>query len=386
MKNNINTIIFPLALGGMALGTTEFMVMGLLPLISSSLEISIPSAGYLISSYAIGVMVGAPLIVTQAKRIAPKKMLLLLTALIFIFNLCSAFSTNYVLMLTTRFFSGLPHGAFFGIASAVVSKMAPKDQKARSISLIFSGLTISNILMVPLSTYLSVQFNWQYSFFLVSFISLLTLILIFIFLPSVKLDDESRDVKLYSIFKSKKLWLLIIITTLGFSGLFAWISYIAPLMTNISGFFLSDISWIMAVAGVGMFFGNVLGGYVTDKLKPLKATFTLLSLSLLSLLSVFLFSDFQYVSVILTFLAGLFSMSVAGPLVIMMMQSEGTSPAMGAALVQTALNMANFLGAFIGGLVIKNDLNYNYPALAGALLAGFGLVFCGIYYRQYNNK
>lgn len=373
----------PLALGGLGLGTTEFVIMGLLPDVAESLKISIPQAGHLISSYAFGVVVGAPILIGYAAKYPPKKILIFLMIAFTLFNALSAFSNDYNSMMAIRFLAGLPHGAFFGVGTVVATRLAKPGKQAQSIAMMFTGLTLANLAMVPFVTWLGHQLSWRYAFGVVSVIGLVTILGLRLLLPSMKSLRTTTLKKELEFFKTAKAWHIIAITAVGFGGLFAWFSYITPLMTNVSGFDTGFIAYIMILAGAGMVVGNFLGGILADKMRPALAAAILLGAMILALIGVFFFSEIQSVSLVLTFICGALSMSVGTPVNIMMLRSAKNSEMMAAAFMQAAFNIGNSVGALFGGLPLEFGLSYNYPSLVGAGLALIGLLLCLAFIRKY---
>ncbi|MPT30422.1 MAG: MFS transporter, partial [Chryseobacterium sp.] len=317
--------ILPLALGGLGLGTTEFVIMGLLPDVAESLKISIPQAGHLISSYAFGVVVGAPILIGYAAKYPPKKILIFLMIAFTLFNALSAFSNDYYSMMAIRFLAGLPHGAFFGVGTVVATRLAKPGKQAQSIAMMFTGLTLANLAMVPFVTWLGHQLTWRYAFGVVAIIGSITILGLKFLLPAMDSLRTTTLKKELEFFKTAKAWHIIAITAVGFGGLFAWFSYITPLMTNVSKFSTDFIAYIMILAGAGMVVGNFLGGILADKMRPALAAAILLSAMILALLSVFFFSENQTISLILTFICGVLSMSVGTPVNIMMLRSAKNS-------------------------------------------------------------
>ncbi|MDO5615229.1 MAG: MFS transporter [Cruoricaptor ignavus] len=376
----------PLALGGLAIGTTEFVIMGLLPDVATSLQIDIPTAGHLISSYALGVVIGAPVLVALSGKYPPKKVLMALMVLFTIFNGLSALSPSYYTLLFARFFSGLPHGAFFGIGTVVAVKLAQEGKQAQAIAAMFSGLTIANLAMVPLVTYLGHNFGWRLAFGIVAILGMLCILFLKLWLPDVEKQHSVGIREQLHFFKTKKAWNIIGITAIGFGGLFAWFSYIAPLLTSISGFRESSISYIMVLAGAGMVVGNYLGGILADKIKPIFATMILLLSMVLALVAVFLFSGNPYISLVLTFVCGALSMSVGSPINIIMLRAAEGSEMLAAAVVQAAFNIANSLGAFFGGIPLVYGLSYNYPSLVGAGMAIIGFSLAFVFYNIFEKN
>ena len=382
----ISKRLLPLALGGLSIGTTEFVIMGLLPDIANSLQVSIPEAGYLISSYALGVVIGAPILVAFSSKYPPKKTLISLMILFTLFNGLSAIAPEYYSLLSFRFLSGLPHGAFFGVGAVVATKLAEEGKQAQSIAAMFSGLTVANLAMVPLVNYIGQVFSWRLAFGIVAILGLLTILFLILWLPHLK---NLRNVGLrqeLEFFKTIKAWHIISIAGIGFGGLFSWFSYIAPLLTEVSRFSSENISYLMVLAGAGMVIGNYLGGILADKLNPIKATALLLLLMVIALLLVFLLSENKIASLILTFICGALSMAAGSPLNILMLRAAKNSEMMAAAFMQAAFNIANSLGAFLGGIPLSIGLTYNYPSLVGVALAGLGLILSLFYAKIHKTK
>ena len=379
----ISKKLFPLALGGLGIGTTEFVIMGLLPDVADSLGVSIPQAGYLISSYALGVVIGAPILVAFSSKYPPKKTLIALMILFTVFNGLSAIAPEYYTLLTFRFLSGLPHGAFFGVGAVVATRLAQEGKQAQAIAAMFSGLTVANLAMVPLVNYIGQMVSWRVAFGIVAVLGLLTVLFLKLWLPQM---GNLRNVGLrqeLEFFKTPKAWHIIGIAAIGFGGLFSWFSYIAPLLTKVSGFPAENISYLMVLAGAGMVVGNYLGGKLADKIIPVKATALLLLMMVVSLFLVFMFSENQMASLVLTFICGALSMAAGSPLNILMLRAAKNLEMMAAAFMQAAFNIANSLGAFLGGIPLSLGLAYNYPSLVGVVLAGLGFLLTVFYYKIY---
>ena len=374
--------LLPLALGGLAIGTTEFVIMGLLPDVAQSLSISIPEAGHLISSYAFGVVVGAPLLVASSVKFPPKKTLIALMIIFTIFNAFSALSPNYYTLMTARFLAGLPHGAFFGVGTVVAVNLAKPGKQAQAIAMMFSGLALANLAMVPLVTFIGHHLSWRIAFGIVALLGLITLFSLKLWLPNIppiatpSLKDD------LAFFKTKKALNIIAITAIGFGGLFAWFSYIAPYLTNIAGFSENSVSYIMILAGAGMVVGNYLGGFMADRMKPVLAAGILMISMVLILVAIFLFSESKTSALILTFGCGVLSMAVGTPINIMMLKAAKNSQMMGAAFMQASFNVANSLGAFFGGIPLVYGFGYNYPSLVGAFMAFIGFILIWVHYQK----
>lgn len=377
--------ILPLAIGGLAIGTTEFTIMGLLPDIANTLQITIPQAGHLIAAYALGVVIGAPILIGYSVKFPPKKVLLTLMVIFTIFNALSAIAPDYNSMLIIRFLSGLPHGAFFGVGTVVASRMAGKGKEALYISLMFTGLTVANLAMVPLVTYIGHAFHWRWYFAIVGVIGIATLLALKLWLPAMERKEDTHFLEELKFLKGKQSWLVLMITAIGFGGLFTWFSYITPLMTVVSKIESSYMAYVMILAGGGMVVGNLAGGFLSDKLGPEKTCVLLLFLMMCSLSGVFFLSEYQSISLVLTFICGALSMSVAAPINIMMMKAAPKSEMMAAAFMQAAFNIANAMGAFLGGIPLEHGLPYNYPSLVGVGMTVIGLSISIIYFYLYRS-
>ncbi|WP_418186344.1 MFS transporter [Aliarcobacter lanthieri] len=377
---------FPLALGGLAIGTTEFIIMGLLPDVAQDLGVSIPVAGHLISAYALGVVIGAPILVALSSKFPPKNILIVYMILFTLFNALAIITPDYNTLLMSRFFSGLPHGAFFGVGTIVAIKLAKKGKEAQAVSSMFTGLTVAILLMVPFVTYIGHHFHWRYAFGIVSLLGALTILFLYIYMPKLKSLKTVTFKEEIEFFLTIKAWHIILIVAIGFGGLFAWFSYIAPLLINISNFDPSNISYLMIVAGAGMVLGNILGGYLADKKNPIKVAIYLLGSMVFFLILVFFLSENKILSVALTFICGVFAMSVGTPINMVMVKSAKNSEMLGAAFMQAAFNVANSLGALFGGLPLLFGLDYNYPALVGAGMAFIGVILTFTFYKKYKKE
>ena len=374
--------LLPLALGGLGIGTTEFVMMGVLPDISHDFNISIPDAGHVISAYALGVVIGAPLLVAATSNIAPKKILFGLMALFTIFNTLSAFAPNPTILFIARLFSGLPHGAFFGVGSVVASRLADKGKQAQAISVMFGGLTVANLLTVPLGTYIGHHFSWRYTFGGVGLIGLITMASLYWLLPRMPILRSGDIRSELKVFARIEPWLIVLITSIGTGGLFCWISYIAPLMTEVTHLSASTVPYVMVVAGLGMFVGNIAGGKLADRLKPLTACIALLLAMATGLLTIYFVSWHPVMSLAMTFIAGSFSLAIAAPIQVLMIQFTKGAEMLGASVTQAAFNIGNALGAFLGGLPIAAGYGYTSPALVGVAMALTGACFAWILIRR----
>jgi DHA1 family arabinose polymer transporter-like MFS transporter len=366
--------LIALSLGGLTIGITEFVMMGLLPDIASDMKVSIPVAGYLISAYALGVVIGAPLLVIIGRNFPPKKMLLILALMLTVFNALSIIAPNYNFLFASRFLSGLPHGAFFGVGAVVASRLADKGKEAQAIAIMFSGLTLANLIGVPIGTYIGHHFIWRYTFILIAIVGLLTLLFISLWMPNLEKNNNVNMKTQLKFFKQIDAWLIIGITAIGFGGLFAWISYIAPLLINVSKFSAGDVSYILILAGFGMVVGNFAGGKLADKFSPAPTTLALLFVMSIDLILVYFFSFNQYASLFLTFLTGCISFAVIAPIQMLMIKTAKDAEMIASASLQGSFNIGNALGAFLGGLPLTAGYSYASPNLIGVGMSVIGMV------------
>ena len=370
--------LLALTLGGLGIGITEFVMMGLLPDIAKDLHISIPQAGHLISAYALGVVIGAPLLVAIAGSYPPKKILLALMVMFTVFNAFSAFAPDYTIMFIARLLAGLPHGAFFGVGSVVASRLAEKGKEAQSVSVMFAGLTIANIVGVPLGTYIGHFYSWRYTFVIIVLVGLLTLLSLKFWMPAME-ATKNRDLKKeLSFFKLPEAWLIIAMIAIGTGGLFAWFSYIAPLLTEVSGFKAADITYILVLAGLGMFVGNFIGGILADKISPILASLALLFAMSVALFIMHYVAWNQPMTLIMTFVAGALAFASAAPIQMLMINTAKGSEMIAGAVSQASFNIGNALGAFLGGLPLIAGYDYTSPVWVGSLLAMAGAVIAWV--------
>ncbi|WP_125722629.1 MFS transporter [Flavobacterium ustbae] len=378
--------LIALSLGGLTIGITEFVIMGLLPDIASDMKVSIPVAGYLISAYALGVVIGAPLLVIAGRNYAPKKMLLILALMLAVFNALSIIAPDYNVLFASRFLSGLPHGAFFGVGAVVASRLADKGKEAQAISIMFAGLTIANLIGVPIGTYIGHHFIWRYTFVLIAIVGLLTFLAIYLWMPNLEKGESVNMKTQLQFFKKTEAWLIIGITAIGFGGLFAWISYIAPLLINVSKFSPEDVSSILILAGLGMVVGNFVGGKLADRFSPAPTTLALLLVMSIDLILVYFFSSNQYMSLFLTFLTGAISFSVIAPIQMLMIRTAKGAEMIASASLQGSFNIGNALGAFLGGLPLAAGFSYSSPNLIGVIMSMIGMIITFILMRLHQKQ
>ncbi|WP_316789010.1 MFS transporter [Pedobacter frigoris] len=371
MKRSLLT----LTLGGLGIGITEFVMMGLLPDIAKDLSITIPQAGHLISAYALGVVIGAPLLVAIAGSYPPKKILIVLMMMFTGFNALSAFAPDYTTMFVARLLAGLPHGAFFGVGSVVASRLADKGREAQAVSLMFAGLTVANILGVPLGTFIGHNYSWRYTFIIIVIVGLVTLLTLKLWMPALPATKNRNLKEELSFFKLPEAWLIILMIAIGTGGLFSWYSYIAPLLTDVSGFSADSITYILVLAGLGMLVGNFIGGRLADKFSPAKACISLLIVMAVTLFIVHYVSGNQVISLIMTFITGAVAFALAAPIQMLMINTAKGSEMLAASVSQASFNIGNALGAFLGGLPLAAGYDYTSPVWVGSVMALIGAAF-----------
>jgi len=372
-----------LALGGLGIGITEFSMMGMLPDVAQSLQVSIPEAGYLITAYALGVVIGAPLLVVAMNRLSPLKTLITLMGLFTLFNGLSVIAPDYGLLLVSRFISGLPHGAFFGVGSVIASRLADPGKEAQAVATMYSGLTVANLFGVPLGTYIGHHFSWRYTFLLIVVVGILTMLALKLWMPKMKAAPKNNPWKDFGIFRNVNVWFMVLLFSVAQGALFAWISYIAPLMTEVSGIADKYLPYIMVLAGLGMFVGNLIGGKLTDTFSPTKVVVAVLVVQILCMLAIYGLSDNVGISLVINFLTGVTTFALVPSLTLLLLNSvKSDAEMLVASLGPACFNIANALGAFLGGVPINQGYGYTSPALVGAVMAALGIVISLCYIQR----
>ncbi|KEQ28032.1 MFS transporter [Pedobacter antarcticus] len=373
---NTKASLITLCLGGISLGMTEFMMMGVLPDVARSLKISIPEAGNLITVYALGVIIGAPVMVGILGKYPPKKVLMALMLIVALGNILFSIAPTYELLIVARLLVGLPHGAFFGIGAVVAARLADPGSEAKSVSVMFAGLTIANIFGVPLGTFIGHNLDWRISFMVISAIAIITVLSIKRWLPALPSQSDVKFSDSLKVFKKAELWIIIAISAIGTGGLFAWISYIAPLMTEVAHFSGNMITPIMIIAGLGMAVGNFIGGRLADKFSPLKTTAFLLLAMVFTLVLVAELSQFKAMALLLTFITGALAFAVIAPMQMLMIGAAKGAEMLASSAMQASANTGNALGAFLGGIPIAAGYGYTSPEYVGSLMALSGFALC----------
>lgn len=382
----MNKGLIALAFGGLAIGMTEFTMMGILQDIAKDQAIEITQAAHFIALYALGVVVGAPILTIFTNKIAPKKVLLFLMLLFVVFNGLFAIAPEYNTLAISRFLSGLPHGAFFGVGSVVAAQLAQKGKEAQAIAFMFTGMTIANLAGVPLGTYIGQHFSWRITYSIIAALGIATMIAIYFWLPALENKSTGNTKEQLNYFKQFKAWLIIAIISIGTGGLFSWITYISPMVTKVGNLAESHVPIIMILVGLGMFFGNILGGKLADTFSPTKAAiFCFLSMSL-TLTIVYFTAHITLLSYVMAFITGMVAFTIGSPLQMILIGSAKGSENVAAAAGQASFNVGNTLGAFFGGIPISLGYAYNTPVLVGVGMTFIGSVLAFTYLRKYINK
>lgn len=369
----MNKALFALAIGGFGIGMTEFVIMGILPEVANDLDISIPRAGHFISAYALGVVVGAPILTGIGGKWPAHKILLLLMIWFTVFNTLSAFAGSYEILLLSRFLSGLPHGAFFGIGAVVAGRLAKPGKSAQAIAIMFTGLTLANVIGVPLGTYLGQQFSWSVSFYLVGLVGIMAVLSIKFWMPDLPKSSSEGLRKDLKVFKRPELWMVILLTTIGTGGFFAWYSYIAPLITEVAGHPDKVVSYAMIIAGVGMVIGNLIGAKMAEKFSPVNAVVISLVLMVIALVANTFLAQYEVAVLVMTFLIGVIAFTISTPIQMAMINTAKGSEMLGSSMNQSAFNMGNASGAYFAGLPIAMGFGFTSATLVGAAMAGTGI-------------
>ncbi|MFE5482655.1 MFS transporter [Streptomyces sp. NPDC056527] len=365
--------LLALAIGAFGIGTTEFVIMGVLPQVAGDFGVTIPTAGWLVTGYALGVVFGAPLLTVLGTKVSRKKMLLFLMGLFVVGNLLSAFAPSFGVMLIGRIVASLAHGAFFGIGSVVAAGLVAPEKKASAISLMFMGLTVANIVGVPLGTYIGQAAGWRVTFTLVAALGVIGLLGVAKLVPEAGRAESANVRTEFAAFKNVQVWLAMAMTVLGYGGVFAAITYITPMMTEVTGYTEGAVTWLLVLFGIGMFLGNLVGGRFADRaLMPL--LFTTLGALSLALLVFTATAHNKVLAAITLTLIGALGFATVPPLQKWVLDQATAAPTLASAANIGAFNLGNALAAWLGGVVISAGLGYTAPNWVGALLSATALL------------
>lgn len=365
--------LLALAIGAFGIGTTEFVIMGLLPEVAADYGVSIPTAGFLVTGYALGVVLGAPLMTVLGTRISRKRMLMLLMGLFIAGNVISAVAPVFGVMLAGRVVASLAHGAFFGIGAVVAAGLVAPAKKAGAIAMMFTGLTVANVVGVPLGTLVGQNFGWRTTFFVVAGLGVLGLLGIAGLLPEQPRPEGVRLRHELAAFRNVQVLLAMAMTVLGFGGVFAAITYITPMMTGVAGFADTSVTWLLVLFGLGMVGGNLIGGRYADRCLMPMLYVTLGSLAVV--LALFTVTAHNKIAAAVTImLIGALGFATVPPLQKRVLDQAAGAPTLASAVNIGAFNLGNALAAWLGGIVIASGLGYTAPNWVGAALAAAALL------------
>lgn len=361
--------ILALAVASFCIGTTEFVIMGLLPEVAADLGVSIPAAGLLVTGYALGVVIGAPIIAIGTAKLPRKPVLIGLAMLFVIGNLLCAIAPTYWTLMAARVITALGHGAFFGIGSVVAASLVPANKRASAIALMFAGLTLANILGVPGGTALGEAFGWRMTFYAVVVIGLISVAAIAFLVPAgVAPPGKGGVAGEVKVLGKLQVWLAMIISALASGSLFAVFTYIKPILTDVTGLSVESVTWILLLFGGGMTIGNIIGGKLADwKLMPTAIG----ALVVMAAIHVAFaeFSTSAPAAILLVFMWGVITFVIVPPMQMRVVETASEAPNLAATLNQGAFNAGNAAGAWAGGAAISMGISYADLPLVGAAIA-----------------
>lgn len=358
--------LLALPFGSFVLGAAEFVMMGVLPRSAEDLSVSIPTAGHFITAYALGVCVGT-LFLVFGRRIPPRTLLVLFAAVMLIGNALVALSPNYAMMVASRFISGLPHGAYAGVAAIVARKLAEPGKEAQALALTLTGQTVANMLGVPLGTLLGETLSWRVAFAFLAFWSMVTIVALLRWVPKLPAIQDAGLLGQFRFLKKPAPWMVIFAVLLGNTGIFCWWSYVSPWLTAEGGFPDWSLPVMMAVAGLGMVLGGMAGGRLSDRWRTGGAAAVGQAISCIGLVAIALTGGSPFMVGLLAFVCAFSMFFVNAPQqLLMVQQGEGGGEMIGSALVQIGFNLGNSFGAAIGGMMLSHyAMNYRISSGAG---------------------
>jgi len=369
-------VLFALAMGGFAIGTAEFAVMSLLPFFSAGLGIDAPTAGHVISAYALGVVVGAPIIAVLGARFARKDLLIGLMLMFALGNGLSGLAPDYHSMLLFRFLSGLPHGAYFGVAALVAASLVPPGRRTQAVARVMAGLTLATIIGVPLANWLGLAIGWRWAFGLVALLAALTALAVWRFAPRDRPEVGAGPLRELAALRNRQVWLTLAVGAIGFGGLFCVYTYVASTMIEVTHVPAAIVPLVLALFGIGMTLGTLGAGWCADRaLMPTAAG--MLLFSIVSLLFYSLVASNIWLLSLAIFMVGIGG-GIGVVLQIRLMDVAGEAQTLAAALHHSAFNFANAFGPWVGGLAIAAGHGWASTGWVGSLLALGGLVMLAI--------
>jgi DHA1 family inner membrane transport protein len=369
--------VIALAVGGFTIGTAEFVTMGVLPQVADGIGVSIPAAGHVISAYAMGVVVGAPVIAFFGAKLPRRALLLGLMVAYALFNAVSALAPGYGTLMVARFLDGLPHGGYFGVASLVAASMVAPERRGRAMALVLMGLPVANVVGVPAATWLGQTLGWRASYWVVAGLALVTIAMVLAFVPDCPGNPEATGRRELLALGKPQVWFAIVAGAVGFGGMFALFSYVAPMATRVAGLPDAAVPLFLLTLGVGMVFGNWVAGMLVDWSLTRSLLGAPVGLAAFLVLT-WLLLPHGYVVLPALFLVTTAGSVLALGMMMRLIDAAEHAETIGAALSHGALNIGNALGAWVGGVTIAAGFGYRSPLLVGALLSLAGLVVLGV--------
>lgn len=365
--------VLTLALGGLFIGTGEFATMSLLPSLASATQVSIPVAGHYISAYAAGVVIGAPVMAVTGARWPRKWLLYCLLFIALLGYVFSALAWNYASLMVARFISGLPHGAWYGVAGLAASVMVPTQRRTQYIGYVMLGLAAANVAGVPAMTWLGQQLGWRMAFLFVAAGVTLTALMLYFFIPSTPSDRKASPLTELNALAKPQVWFTLAVATVGFGGMFAVYSYITPTLTQVSHFSLAEVPAVLVLWGIGMVCGNILGGWMADK-SLIPAIFIMLVWNIACLSLFALVAQWKWAVLVALFLLGN-GFALVPALQSRLMSVASDAQTLAASLNHSAFNLSNAIGASLGGMAIAAGAGWATTGWVGAALATGGVIF-----------
>ncbi len=369
----LNPGLLALSVGAFGIGVTEFAPMGLLPVIATDLGVSIPTAGLLISAYALGVVIGAPLMTLTTGRVPRRTLLIALAGIFTIGNLLAAVSTGYGMLMAARVLTSFNHGAFFGVGAIVAASLVPAERRAGAVAAMFMGLTIANVVGVPLATWAGDHLGWRSAFWGISALGIATMVALRLTLPALPAPVGSDPIAELRVLTRGPVLGALGLTVIGASAMFTVFTYITPILREVTHASLGYVTAMLVTYGVGLTIGNWLGGRFADRSVDRTLIMTLAALAAI-LVGFAMLMPFKGPTAILIFLWGIASFALVPPLQVRVMHAAADAPNLASAMNIGAFNLGNAIGAAVGGGVIAAGIGYPAVALARAAASGLGLV------------
>lgn len=375
--------LFALAMGTFCLGITEFVMMAILPNVAHDFGISIPKAGNLISAYALGVCFGAPTLLMLSRTWPLKRILVLLELILIAASVSMAASTSYETMIVSRFVAGLPHGAFFGVGAIVADRLSKEGKSTFAVAIMSSGMTVANLIGIPLGTWLGEIYSWRLVFIMSAVCGICTLMAILRWMPYLSPVSSEGFKSTFRFLKHLAPWLIIICTLTGNCGIFAYYSYIAPLLINVTGIDPSLMTTMMVISGAGMVIGNMLGGKLSDVIGPGHSGLCSVTVMAFTLVVTFFFAQIWWVAIPVMMLCTAALFSASPPQQLLLLRYSKGGELLGGAMVQIAFNLGNAIGAFAGGVPITMGMSFEYTAAVGIVFVCMAIISYSVFIHRY---